>query len=38
MPQSKQIRAICYAFGHYSVRVPYVLVDVVLIVHVPSDD
>ena len=24
----------CYAFWHYSVRVPYVLVDVVLILHV----
>ena len=23
----------CYDFGHYSVRVPYVLVDVVLILH-----
>ncbi len=24
----------CYDFGHYSVRVPYVLVDVVLLLHV----
>ena len=24
----------CYDFGHYSVRVPYMLVDVVLILHV----
>ena len=37
MPQLKQTRAIdiyCYDFGHYSVRVPYMLVDVVLILHV----
>ena len=35
MPQPKLTRAIvqCYDFGHYSVQVPYVLVDVVLILH-----
>ena len=32
--QNRLALLLTYAFGHYSVHVPYVLVDVVLILHV----